>query len=163
LLERAAFLADSSQDGAVYLRSLAVLRWEQGRPQEAQALLASILPNLRRPTLEAARARLLLGLLHLLEGALVARPAALLRFASSFCDAARDTLPALFARLGLALALAERGDLASATEHRRGARGLWDCLGHDPAALAYPTWLDARVAAATEPGEGAAALRAARQ
>ncbi len=161
LLERAAFLIDSPAESAFYLRSLALQRWEQGRPDEAQALLSRVLPLSRRPTLETARGKLLLGLLQVVEGIAVPRPQDLLRSACSSFDSASHTLPALLARLGLGLALGQAGDLAAAAEHRRQAQALFGLLAEEPAILPYPNWLDARIAALTEPGEALEPLRAA--
>jgi tetratricopeptide (TPR) repeat protein len=161
LLERAAFLIDYPAESAFYLRSLALQRWEQGRPEEAQALLSRVLPLSRRPTLETARAKLLLGLLQVVEGIAVPHPQDLLRSACNSFDSASHTLPALLARLGLALALGQAGDLSAAAEHRHQAQPLFGLLADEPAILPYPTWLDARVAALTEPGEALEPLRAA--
>src|SRR5262249_20075080 len=62
LLSRSAFLLDCSEDEIVYLRTLAVLRWQQARLSEAHALLARAL-LLKRPIEETAPIQLLLALL----------------------------------------------------------------------------------------------------
>jgi hypothetical protein len=161
LLERAAFLADSPAESALYLRSLALLRWEQGRVEEAQALLSHLPQVSRRPSLEGGRGKLLLGLLHLVEGVAVGSPVALLRSACASFDASLHTLHALFARLGLALLSGQAGDLAAAAEHRLRARELFGRLAEEPEALPYPAWLDARVGVLLEPEEALGPLRAA--
>ena len=64
-------------------------------------------------------------------------------------------------RLGLALASGQAGHFGAAAEHRREAQGLFGLLAEDPAALPYPTWLDARVGVLLEPEEALGPLRAA--
>jgi tetratricopeptide (TPR) repeat protein len=159
VLERASCLVTTGRDRALYLRTLAVLRWEQGRSDEAQALLWRPTRRFREP---APESRVVLGFLHLLEGAAVDHPRALFESACRSLDPAHQTLPALFARLGLALASGRAGDFAAATQERRQAQDLFVLLADDPAALAYPTWLDARIARLTRPGEALAALEIAR-
>jgi tetratricopeptide (TPR) repeat protein len=165
LLNRAAFLLHSVDDQSLFLRTLALLRWEQGRPDEAHTLLARAV-ELRKgkssASSDTALSQLLLGLLHLLEGVAVDRPLARLRLASASLDAAHQPFPALLARLSLAYALALAGDLDAAASQRHSAQELFPLLT-EGAAAAYAGWLDARVSVITSPEGGLERLLFARQ
>jgi tetratricopeptide (TPR) repeat protein len=159
LLTRGSFLLGSFEDQALFLRTLAVLRWEQGRAEEAHALLARAVLLKRSP--ETARIQLLLGLLHVVEGVAVPRPLAMLRYATRSIDAAHEPFPSLLARLGLAYAAAQRGDLTAARAERQVAQGLFPLLTDDKAA-AFAGWLDTRVSLYTAPEGGLERLRFSR-
>lgn len=160
LLNRAALLVDSSEDQAFFLRGLAVLRWEQGRHEETQALLSRAALLKRSP--EAAIVQLLLALLHVVEGLTIPRPGAFLRSAVKAIDPAHEPFPALLARLGLAYVEAHAGDLATASADRQLAQALFPLITDNKAA-AYAAWIDARVSILTAPEGGLERFQFVRQ
>lgn len=161
LLSRSAFLLDCSEDEIVYLRTLAVLRWQQARLSEAHALLARAL-LLKRPVEQTAPIQLILALLHVLEHVPVPRPLPMLRHAKDSFDSAHQPIQALLARLGLAYALAQKGDLEAAELERVAAQPLFP-LVREPKAGAFAGWLDARVSLLTDAHLGLERLQAARK
>src|SRR5262249_551709 len=81
-----------------FLRSLALLRWEQGRPVEAQVLLSRAVqtPKGKRPSrTETALCQVALGLLHLLEVVTVDPLFLRLRPPSAAPHPPHQTLPSL--------------------------------------------------------------------
>jgi tetratricopeptide (TPR) repeat protein len=104
-LARAVRLLDGVEDRAEYCRALALVRWEQGRADEAHALLErawSLFRLLEDADAQAASAALL-GLLHAEEGWHASAMPFLVR---GWRDLDRGAHPELALRTGLALAYA---------------------------------------------------------
>ena len=118
------FLADALER-AFYCRTLAVLRWEQARTDEAQALLEYAVRLYVRDglTADAALGRMLLGLVRLETGDGEALPA----LHRGWPEVDRDAQPLAALRGGLALAasLAQAGQEDRARSVLREAWGLY--------------------------------------
>lgn len=144
--QAASFLAGPT-DRAFYSRTVALLRWEQGRTDEAVALLhhAARLYLLDGLPEEESACLALLGLLQT-EGEIPGNALALLHEGWAGMD--RDLRPLLALRVGLALAflLAESGQ----EEKTRGLlREIWRFHAQvtDPEEMVRVYWLEARVLA----------------
>jgi hypothetical protein len=115
LLARGSVFLAQPLDRAFYCRTLGVLRWEQARTDEAQALLRHAVSLYMREGLEgeAALVKTLLGLVLLETGSSDAVPA----LTRGWSGIDRDAQPVVALRGGLALAasLAQRGE----AEHGR--------------------------------------------
>lgn len=146
-IARAASFLAGSADRAFYSRTVALLRWEQGRTDEAAALLhhAARLYLLEGLPEEESACLALLGLLQA-EGAIPGNALALLH--EGWAGMERDLRPLLALRVGLALAflLAESGQ----EEKARGLlREIWRFHAQvtDPEEMVRIYWLEARVLA----------------
>lgn len=146
-IARAASFLAGSTDRAFYSRTVALLRWEQGRTDEAAALLhhAARLYLLEGLPEEESACLALLGLLQT-DAAIPGNALALLHEGWAGMD--RDLRPLLTLRVGLALALllAESGQ----EEKTRGLlREVWRFHAQvaDPEEMVRIYWLEARVLA----------------
>lgn len=166
------FLARSagSCDRAFYCRSLALLRWEQGRIDEAVSLLhhAARIFAENGARHEEGTSLALLGLLYVEEGD-PRRAVAPLRKARLGAEPGRRPWLAARARLALALALARLGHLGQARWMLREAWELFpllnDCDGAgagdgagDCEELVRAHWLEGRVCSLLGPAEEAEGL-----
>jgi tetratricopeptide (TPR) repeat protein len=146
-IARAASFLAGTPDRAFYSRTVALLRWEQGRADEAAALLhhAARLYLLDGLPEEESTCLALLGLLHVEEPAL-GNAFALLHEGWAGMD--RDLRPLLALRVGLALAflLAESGQ---EEKTRSLLREIWRFHAQvaDPEEMIRVYWLEARVLA----------------
>lgn len=150
------FVTGEPEDVGLYCRSLALLRWEQGRLQDAAALLrhgAHAWGEARRRR-EQGVCLTLLGLVHLEADQVSKVPGPLFRGIVSFRGQPPSRLSAQ-GSLSLALCLA----LGESNEEARHVRELaWQLhVLPEPAEQAEVTWLDGRIAARL--GEAAAAER----
>lgn len=141
------FLARSggSCDRAFYCRSLALLRWEQGRMDEAASLLfhAARIFEENGATGEEGTSLALAGLLYAEEGDFE-RALAPLRRARLATDAASRPWLSIRLRLGLALSLADLGHLGRARWMRQEAWGLYSRV-QDPEEQFRAQWLEGRI------------------
>lgn len=146
-IARAASFLAGSTDRAFYSRTVALLRWEQGRTDEAAALLhhAARLYLLEGLPEEESACLALLGLLQS-EGAIPGNALALLHEGWAGMD--RELRPLLALRVGLALAflLAEAGQ---EEKTRSLLREIWRFHAQvtDPEEMVRVYWLEARVLA----------------
>jgi tetratricopeptide (TPR) repeat protein len=141
------FLARSpvSCDRAFYCRSLAVLRWEQGRIDEAVALLfhsAGIFEE-NGAVAEESTCLALAGLLYLEEGD-AQRALAPLRTARLGMPAPCRPWLSIRSRLALALALADLGHLGRARWMRQEAWRLYSLLTSEDEQF-HAHWLEGRI------------------
>jgi tetratricopeptide (TPR) repeat protein len=144
--ERASRLGITPTERGLFCRALALLRWDQGRTEEAVALLSQSSVRFAEALdfQELAVCRALSAQLCLEEGLLH-------RAAADFCQAAQDftgfSRPWLAAQtwLGLALCYADNGKMGKARSARQRA---WAFLGQvkDERALLNLHWLEGRVA-----------------
>jgi tetratricopeptide (TPR) repeat protein len=139
------FLADSLER-AFHCRTLAVLRWEQARTDEAQALLEHAVRLYGRDGLEgdAALSRLLLGLVRLETGDGDALQA--LHRGWPEVDRDADPLAALRGGLALAASLAQAGQGDRARDVLRQAWGLYSRVT-DPREMHRVVWWEGRTLA----------------
>ena len=154
------FLARStgSCDRAFYCRSLALLRWEQGRIDEAASLLhhAARIFAENGAGHEEGTSLALLGLLYVEEGD-PKRAVPLLRKARLGAEPGRRPWLTVRARLALALAHARLSNLGQARWMLREAWELF-CLLDDCEELVRVHWLEGRVCSLLGPGEEADGL-----
>jgi tetratricopeptide (TPR) repeat protein len=144
LLARAVPVLAGRQDRAFYCRILALLRWEQGRIEEADALLRHAAALFAADGLvhEAGACQMVLGLILLEKGR---ERDALFLLRRGWDKMDREGHPLLAIRGGLILA----ASLADARQRRR-ARGVlretWRLFSHvsDPAEMARVYWLAGR-------------------
>jgi tetratricopeptide (TPR) repeat protein len=144
LLARAVPFLAGCQDRAFYCRILALLRWEQGRIEEADALLryAAVLYASDGLDHEAGTCQMVLGLILLEKGR---ERDALFLLRRGWDKMDREGHPLLAIHGGLILA----AGLADASQRRR-ARGVlretWRLFSHvtDPAEMARVYWLEGR-------------------
>lgn len=144
--ERASRLGITPTERARFCRALALLRWDQGRTEEAVALLSQSSVRFAEGLdfQELAVSRALSGQLCLEEGILH-------RAAADLCQASQDltefSRPWLAAKtwLGLAFCYADNGKIGKARSARQRA---WAFLGRvkDERALLELHWLEGRVA-----------------
>jgi uncharacterized protein YbaR (Trm112 family) len=146
IAQAASFLTGATER-AFYSRTVAILRWEQGRTDEATALLhhAARLYLLDGLPEEESTCLALLGLLQA-EGAILGNALALLHEGWTGMD--RELRPLLALRVGLALALllAESGQ---EEKTRSLLREIWRFHAQvkDPEEMVRVYWLEARVLA----------------
>ena len=154
------FLARSagSCDRAFYCRSLALLRWEQGRIDEAVALLhhAARIFAENEAGHEEGTSLALLGLLYVEEGD-PRRAVPPLRKARLSAEPGRRPWLAARARLALALALARLGHLGQSRWALREAWELFPLLD-DCEELVHAHWLEGRICSLLGPAEEAEGL-----
>ncbi|HET9212229.1 MAG TPA: hypothetical protein VFR03_17630 [Thermoanaerobaculia bacterium] len=145
MLARAAPFVEFPGERAVYCRVAALVRWEQGRPDEADALLRHAARLFAEEGLggEEACCRGLLGLLQMEQSGLGDPLPALL---DGWSEMSREIRPEMALRVGLsaALCLAERGQGDRARSALREAWRLFSEIG-DPRELLRASWLEARV------------------
>jgi len=155
--ERAGCLAVAAPGRGFFCRALAVLRWDQGRHEEAAALLhhAQRWYAEGQAMGEEAVCRALLGVLHVENGE-TWRAAPVLRRASRDLDSA--SRPALAAQcwLGLAFCHAVSGELDEARSARRMGWGHYRKVREEELLPLY--WLEGRGAALTGDAEDAERL-----
>ncbi len=155
LLARGSLFLTDAAERALYCRTLAVLRWEQARLDEARALLAYAASLYTRDGLEAdaALCRGLLGLV-LLETGSADAPGALKQGWAELDRAARP-LAALRVGLALAAALAQAGQPDRA---RQVLSETWSLYAHvaDPREMDRVVWWEGRALASL--GEAGMAL-----
>jgi tetratricopeptide (TPR) repeat protein len=143
--ERAGCLPVSPSGRGFFSRALGVLRWDQGRSEEAAALFH----HAQRRYAEAqevgeeAASLALLGMLHVDDGE-PWRAARFLREASQGLDAKRRPWLAIQCCLGLAYCSACAGEVEKAREARRKAWSSGDHLWEEEELLSR--WLEGRVA-----------------
>jgi tetratricopeptide (TPR) repeat protein len=132
-------------DHAYFLRSLVLLRWEQGRVGEAVALLNRAVMIFHAHGLgeEEGACRALLGLLYLEESDPALAVAELTR-ARHALDAQRRPWLAVRAALALATARAAQNRLTEAREDLEAAQELCPLLG-DPHQILRAHWLEGRL------------------
>jgi tetratricopeptide (TPR) repeat protein len=140
------FLADS-QERAFHCRTLAVLRWEQARTDEAQALLEHAVRLYSRDGLngDAALGRVLLGLVRLETGDGDALPA----LHRGWPEMDRDAQPLAALRGGLALAAALAG-AGQGDRARNVLRQVWGLYSRvtEPREMHRVFWWEGRALAA---------------
>lgn len=147
-LRRAAPFLVAAAEEAVYARTAALLRWEEGRLCEAAALLVEAGERFAAAEMggEEAVCLALQGLLATEEGRWERALAALLRVQPEL-DARRHPALALHARLAIAQLRAELGDPEAARALLEDARSEAATAGLAPAeAWIAVTWVEARVA-----------------
>ncbi len=148
LLMRAAYLAEDPASLGFFCRSYALLRWDQGRMEEAAALLEQGRRRYRElgDTREESACEALLGLLYHETGELARAENALHR-ARSGLDSRRN--PWLMAQVNLALArcLGLTNRKAEARALRESAWSLYRCTPMEEATCSL-LWLEAQVAEA---------------
>ncbi|HEV8582076.1 MAG TPA: hypothetical protein VGX68_23655 [Thermoanaerobaculia bacterium] len=155
--ERAGGLPVSAASQGLFCRALAMLRWDQGRSEEATALLY----HAQRRFAEAQEMReeaaclALLGMLHVDNGE-PRRAVPLLREASQGIDPERRPWLAAQCCLGLAFCHASFGDTDKARSAREMAHSFYGKLSGEEDLLTR--WLEGRVAALSGENEEAAAL-----
>jgi tetratricopeptide (TPR) repeat protein len=147
LLRRAASFLRDRTERALHCRTAALVRWEEGRTDEAAALLAHAAKLLAADGLEeeVGVCRALLGLLEEEEG----RPAAALpELLKSWAALDRDLRPVFALRLGLGLArcLAELDQGERARSVLQEAWRLYAAV-EDPGEMLRVYWREARVLA----------------
>lgn len=154
------FLARSagSCDRAFYCRSLALLRWEQGRIDEAVSLLhhAARIFAENEAEHEESTSLALLGLLYVEEGD-PRRALSPLRKARLGAEPGRRPWLAVRVRLALALALARLGHLGQSRWMLRDSWELFPLLD-DCEELVRAHWLEGRVCSLLGPAEDADGL-----
>jgi len=146
LLIRAAYLADDPAARGFFCRAYGLLRWDQGRMEEATALLhqASRRYGELGDTGEEAICEALLGLLYNEEGELARAESALRRARSGLVSRSQPRLAAQV-RLALARCLALTDRKADARTVRESAWSLYSCIPMAEAMCAL-LWLEAQVA-----------------
>jgi tetratricopeptide (TPR) repeat protein len=155
--ERAGCVPVSPAGRGFFCRALAVLRWDQGRTEEAAALLH----HAQRRFAEAQEVReeaaclALLGMLHI-DNADTVRAVPLLREASQGIDPKRSPWLAAQCCLGLAFCHAFAGEPDKARSARETAHCFYGKLSDEEDLLTR--WLEGRVAALAGDTEEAAAL-----
>lgn len=141
------FPGDAPLERALFCRTLAVLRWEQARTEEAQALLEHAVRLAVREGREsdAALGRLLLGLVYLETGDGDALPA----LSSAWLEVDREAHPLAALRGGLALAAvqARTGRVGRARQILREAWGLYARVT-EPREMHRVFWWEGRTLAA---------------
>jgi tetratricopeptide (TPR) repeat protein len=147
LLAKAVPCLTGRQDRACYCRVLALLRWEQGRIDEADALLqhAAVLFAADGLDREVGACLLVLGLILLEEGG---EGDALFLLARGWDKMDREGHPLLALRGGLVLAAALAED--NQPQRARGVlREAWQLFSqvHDPAEMVRVYWLEGRALA----------------
>ena len=154
-LVRAGCLPVSPLGCGYFCRALAVLRWDQGRSEEATALLhhAQRRYGEGQDVQEESACLGLLGMLCV-ENFEPWRAAPLLREASQGIDATRRPWLAAQCSLGLAFCHAFAGEVARARSARELARSYYGCLSDEEELLSR--WLEGRVAALSGDAEDAA-------
>jgi tetratricopeptide (TPR) repeat protein len=144
MLARAAPFVEFPGERALYCRTAALVRWEQGRTDEADALLRHAARLFGEEGLagEEACCRGLLGLLQMERTGLGDPLPALL---DGWSEMSRETRPGVALRVGLSAAacLAERGQMDRA---RSALREAWRLFAEirDPRELLRASWLEAR-------------------
>jgi tetratricopeptide (TPR) repeat protein len=145
MLARAAPFVEFPGERALYCRIAALVRWEQGRPDEADALLRHAARLFAEEGLAAEEASSLglLGLLQMEQSGLGDPLPALL---DGWVEMSREIRPAVALRVALsaAVCLAERGQMDRARMKLREAWRLSREVG-DPPELLRASWLEARV------------------
>lgn len=145
MLAKAAPFVEFPAERALYCRIAALVRWEQGRPDEADALLRHAARRFEEEGLFADEAccQGLLGLLQMEQDGLGDPLPALL---DGWVEMSREIRPAVALRVGLSAAacLAERGQMDRA---RMKLREAWRLLAEveDPRDQLRASWLEARV------------------
>jgi hypothetical protein len=146
LLAKGSLFLSDALERAFYCRTLAVLRWEQARTDEARALLAYAASLYARDGLEAEAAlcRTLLGMV--LQEAGSGDAAAALHRGWSGIDRGARPLAALRGALALAAALAQAGQPDRA---RQALSESWSLYVYvkDPAEMDRVVWWEARALA----------------
>jgi tetratricopeptide (TPR) repeat protein len=155
--ERAACLPVSPASRGFFSRALGVLRWDQGRSEEAAALLHHAQRRYAegQDVGEEAACLALLGMLHVDDGE-PWRAARFLREASQGLDSRRRPWLAMQCCLGLAFCNACADEPEKAREARRSARTFGGPLWEEEELLSR--WLEGRVAALCGDAEEAADL-----
>jgi tetratricopeptide (TPR) repeat protein len=145
--ERAGHLAVSAFECGFFCRALGVLRWDQGRMEEAAALLHHAQRRFAEghSVAEEAACFALLGLLHV-EAGQAWRGAPFLQQAARELDAASRSWLAAQSWLGVAFCLASAGDAEQARSARRTARKLCRNVKEEEALVSLQ-WLEGRGAA----------------
>ena len=145
MLAKAAPFLEFSGERALYSRIAALVRWEQGRPDEADALLRNAIRLFgeEESVPEVACCRGLLGLLQMEQRGLGDPLPSLL---DGWVEMSRELRPALALRvvLSAAVCLAERRQMERARMKLREAWRLLSEIG-DPRELLRASWLEARV------------------
>jgi tetratricopeptide (TPR) repeat protein len=145
MLARAAPFVEFPGERALYCRIAALVRWEQGRTDEADALLRHAARLFAEEGLvnEEACCRGLLGLLQMEQTGLGDPLPALM---DGWSEMSREIRPGVALRVGLAAAacLAERGQTDRARSTLREAWRLFAEI-QDPRELLRASWLEARV------------------
>jgi tetratricopeptide (TPR) repeat protein len=146
LLVRAAFLAHDSAGRGFFCRAYGLLRWDQGRMEEAAALLLQAGRRYRQlgDEREAAICEALVGILYSEEGDL-SQAESTLRGARSGLDTQSQPLLAAQVRLALARCLALTARKADARTVRESAWRLYPSMPMEEARCAL-RWLEAQVA-----------------
>jgi len=144
MLAKAAPFLEFTGERALYSRVAALVRWEQGRPDEADALLRNAIRLFGEEELvpEVACCRGLLGLLQMEQRGLGDPLPSLL---DGWVEMSRELRPALALRvvLSAAVCLAERRQMDRARMKLREAWRLLSEVG-DPRELLRASWLEAR-------------------
>jgi tetratricopeptide (TPR) repeat protein len=144
MLARAAPFVEFPGERALYSRTAALVRWEQGRADEADALLRNAARLFAEEGLAAEEACCwgLLGLLQMEQSGLGDPLPALL---DGWVEMSRELRPAVALRvvLSAAVCLAERGQMDRARMKLREAWRLLSEVG-DPRELLRASWLEAR-------------------
>jgi hypothetical protein len=158
LLMRAAYLAEDPASLGFFCRSYALLRWDQGRMEEAAALLEQGRRRYRElgDTREVSACDALLGLLFHETGEL-ARAEIALRRARPGLDSRSHPWLASQVHLSLARCLGLAGRKAEARALREGAWSLYRCTPMEEATCTL-LWLEAQVAEAVGDLEDAETL-----
>jgi tetratricopeptide (TPR) repeat protein len=157
-LQRAGQFARTDTERGLFCRALALARWDQGRMEEALALLQQAgqrfagAPDFQ----EIAVCRALLGLLHLDEGRL-SNAASCLAQACQDLDGERRPWLAALAWLGVALCWAAGERPRKARAARQTAWGFYDGVKEDRA-LSWLRWLEGKGAHLLGETEEAGAL-----
>ena len=160
--ERAGCVPVSAAGRGFFCRALAVLRWDQGRTEEAAALLHHAQRRFAeaQDVREEAACLALLGLLYV-DDADPVRAVSLLRQASQGIDSKRSPWLAAQCCLGLAFCHAYAGEPDKARSARETAHQFYGKLSDEEDLLTR--WLEGRVAAlAGETAEAAALMEAVR-
>jgi tetratricopeptide (TPR) repeat protein len=156
--ERAGHLAVSASECGFFCRAVGVLRWDQGRMEEAAALLHHAQRRFaeRRELEEEAACFALLGLLDI-EAGQVWRGAPFLQRAARELDTARRPWLAAQSWLGVAFCLASAGDAEKARTALRTARKLCRDVKEEESRVSLQ-WLEGRGVALAGDTEYAARL-----
>jgi len=147
LLIRAAYLAHDHAGRGFFCRAYGLLRWDQGRMEEAAALLLQASRRYRElgDTSEGAICEALIGLLYNEEGEL-SRAESALRSARSGLDSKIQPRLAAQVRLALARCLALTDRKTDARTVRESAWSLYSCCTPIEEAMRALLWLEAQVA-----------------